>query len=606
MVQDMLETEYYLSEVNGIKTHYRDAPLSQEEPQEDAIDIAHKLAERQPLVVVPIPFSSEWLCEEYSTNAGQDKTSPSVMKEEDRALHKREADTMTNPPTKRKALSTPDTSMEDDSMEEEDAPVVANKNGSQRAVSSRSTNNGTPIHNNNSDWWPAGCMKSNPKHCPVLAKLYYEQETSPRLRLNEVVEVVGVLSLDPMDADFSQQSGGVAVEVEWSEFAVDDFSGMSLPPPSLLPRLHVLCYNRVNLENAKEESTNMEVDSSANIDDRSFAINVLAKHIFRGNETAAEALLMALMSMAERERVSEDTWAPMKTPSDTSLGCASLNFILSSETSCSKLSDRIQQVLSKILPVVGCLDLSREHLGKTVVSPAKDESGRLDPQSPLQLPKGSALVINEFLMTEGRIEARAEETLRALYSLTYSHSVPYRFEGMMNYQFEADYRVIVLSKANGDGNAALGSKLLPCTLAMKLADDVVTNESAHVIPDEDYTRIRSYLAQCRCNTKGEPQDVCNVALPRTLLEQAQKDFIEKRAEYRKKAEQRKRMQAMAIGGAAVSLEPVEAEVGETDFHRWLTIARLQARSRLPLKATFETEVSEAWRDTLRLDEAMRS
>jgi hypothetical protein len=53
MVQDMLEPEYYLTEVEGVLTHFRDYnPTSIVE----VFDVAHKLAERQPLLVVPLPF----------------------------------------------------------------------------------------------------------------------------------------------------------------------------------------------------------------------------------------------------------------------------------------------------------------------------------------------------------------------------------------------------------------------------------------------------------------------------------------------------------------------------------------------------------------------
>lgn len=605
MVQDMLETEYYVSEVNGIKTHYRDALLD-EEAHENDMDIAHKLAERQPLVVVPIPFSSQWLLEQpqysSSTNAAANdvKINPSVMHEcsVKNNSNKRQVQDVTDPPTKRKALSTPDTSLEDDSTMEEDATPP------------NTTSNAPP----QSDWWPAGCMQSDPNHCPVLAKLYYEQqeeEESNRLCLNEVVELVGVLSLDPMDADFSQQqSGAMPAPDEWND--VHDFGCMTLPPPSLLPRLHVLCYNRVNLEraaplestgttNVEETSNNQQDDDD---DDRGFAIQVLAKHVFSGNQDAAEALLMACMSMAERQEVSQGTWVPTKTPNETTLGCASLNLVLSSQESCSKMSNRLQQILSQILPIVGSVDLSREKLGKTVVSPAKDESGRLAPQSPLQLPKGSALIINESTLTEGRIEARAEETLRVLHSLTHGHSIPYRFEGMMSYQFEADYRVIVVSKSTGGGE---GSKLLPCSLTMKLPDEVLAMEDAStpvMLSEEECERIRTYLAKCRC--KPNEKEVFNVPLPKALLEQAQTDFIEKRVEHRKKAEERKRMQAMAVDGAAIQLESTEpAEIGEADFHRWLTVARLEARSRIP-EGSPEAVANQTWADTLRLDEAMRS
>ena len=53
-----MEMEYYLSEMNGVKMHYWDVHVT-EELQDNGMDIlAHKLAEHQPLMIVPIPFAS--------------------------------------------------------------------------------------------------------------------------------------------------------------------------------------------------------------------------------------------------------------------------------------------------------------------------------------------------------------------------------------------------------------------------------------------------------------------------------------------------------------------------------------------------------------------
>lgn len=146
-------------------------------------------------------------------------------------------------------------------------------------------------------------------------------------------------------------------------------------------------------------------------------------------------------------------------------------------------------------------------------------------------------------------------------------------------------------------------------MEMKLSDEMLTDDSVQAVPEDACKRIRSYLMRCRCSTTSDGQDeVFNVQLPKTVLELAQKDFIERRAEHRQKTEQRKRMQAMAVGTSAQRLEPLAAALGEDDFHRWLTIARLEARSRIPFSGSGPSEgaESETWRAALSLDDAMRS
>ena len=87
-------------------------------------------------------------------------------------------------------------------------------------------------------------------------------------------------------------------------------------------------------------------------------------------------------------------------PSETMLRATSLNLILSSEASCAQMYINLQTVLKKICPVVGYIELTRESLGGTLSSLAKNESGRVEPL-PLQLPKGAALIINQSLLMEG-------------------------------------------------------------------------------------------------------------------------------------------------------------------------------------------------------------
>jgi hypothetical protein len=111
------------------------------------------------------------------------------------------------------------------------------------------------------------------------------------------------------------------------------------------------------------------------------------------------------------------------------------------------------------------IELDRETIGKTVVSPAKNESSRMV-ESPLQLPQGATLVINQATVTAGPVSPVEAETIQALACLTKTHSVPYRFNGNIRYNFEVDYRVIVLSTSDGRNGGTVGSKLLPFTLFM--------------------------------------------------------------------------------------------------------------------------------------------
>jgi len=164
------------------------------------------------------------------------------------------------------------------------------------------------INNLTIDWWPAGSCGTQSEHCPVLAKMCYDQlllssshkqneiteeqieevETEDSnlqsqttigtcqqqqqkrvpLKLNDIVSLVAVLSMNPWEANFSGQrpsscsnssksmmGGDDGIEIDNHGYSVGD-SGDGLystttsipPPPSRLPRLHVLSYKQFDLD----------------------------------------------------------------------------------------------------------------------------------------------------------------------------------------------------------------------------------------------------------------------------------------------------------------------------------------------------------------------
>eukprot|EP00555_Chaetoceros_dichaeta_P010627 CAMPEP_0198258226 /NCGR_PEP_ID=MMETSP1447-20131203/7718_1 /TAXON_ID=420782 /ORGANISM="Chaetoceros dichaeta, Strain CCMP1751" /LENGTH=131 /DNA_ID=CAMNT_0043945303 /DNA_START=144 /DNA_END=539 /DNA_ORIENTATION=- len=114
------------------------------------------------------------------------------------------------------------------------------------------------------------------------------------------------------------------------------------------------------------------------------------------------------------------------------------------------------------------------------------------------------------------------------------------------------------------------------------------------IPLTIINRIRQYISKCRGSGKS------NIGLTPELLSRAQHDFVEQRKS--------NRHQLHDCGTAPISNE---REITEDDFHRWLTLTRLQARSRIgnlddsdrshgPFMAT-----AEDWTASLRLDKLMK-
>ena len=139
---------------------------------------------------------------------------------------------------------------------------------------------------------------------------------------------------------------------------------------------------------------------------------------------------------------------------------------------------------------------------------------------------------------------------------------------------DADFRMIVVTSSNSSSSSAK----MPCSMNLSLSQDLVEltfsssssssgsststsndkNDSSDDASSKKSLHFRTALAECRALQRVGFSDP-------TVLERAQTDFLEQRSTTRKTA------------GAPI---PQEA-----DFHRWLTLTRLQARSRQSTSAT---------------------
>jgi hypothetical protein len=556
MVQDVLEPEYYVSQVNGGTTHtkYRDLYYHENEV-EDEISTSHYLGERQPILLVPIPSSTTWFRRRPRVS---DSPSPNRFEEAmSQQLHRKR------------------------SAEENDSPDFDDEKSFKQTRSSSQTSEDLNDNKNSSDvsekndWWPVGHLGSDPEGCPVLAKIYENQEDSG-MKLNTLVEVYGVLDLDPLGASFEEQRSGVS---EDDVFFGDFMDQLVIPPPSLLPRFHVLYYKSLDLDKMtmghsraqpalEDRDTSIKFDSMNVPSERSYIIQTLSK-AFDGNYVLAESILMVLLSIAERNP--NDSNRAIRLPSGMTLGAASLNLILPNTASCQKMSDLLSVLLSEFVPIFTNIQLTLDTLNdfrstSSITVPEKTSSGRMD-SSIIQLPKASCVLLNQGAMTIGNISERGQRVLTTLAKMTRTHAIPYRFQGLYEIDFEADLRCIVISS----GRSMTGSKLLPCTLKLKV--DSTSGFSSSRLTQSDIRCIRNYLAKCRGSEDS------SIMLCPKLLEKAQEDFVQRRQKFK--------------GSDGRS------KVDEDDFHRWLTLTRLQARSRLQNVATVED-----WSNSILLDDKM--
>jgi len=417
----------------------------------------------------------------------------------------------------------------------------------------------------------------------------------------------------------------------------------AVPPPSRLPRLHVLSYRKFELDGLARRSIGVakksyleSTGSNETINNELLPQREVATGVDPGNESDSDddsevewsgfpgevpsssspqlpvpsalaallrdgpslapqgspvqqpwirALWMCLLSEADRRRPPKHDWIDDKIsappeivragPGERAIGCVSLQLSTPDVASAKDLFRRLaEEIMPEICPVVAAVDLTAAAKGSTFVVPRKDNNGRLQP-CPLQLPKGSVLLVyppppsipvrtdgsgHGLGNTRNSTHNNKLESIRAVIrELVQHHRIPYGFEGGVTIPFEADYRVIVVTTQTQD---------YPCTISaltrtrsstpMATSPPSVSSPSTRSCPTKP--TLREILA------RGRSLDTNHDALKFSsiLLERAQRDFLEKRRRCHESP-------SASSGSAALP--------GEDDFHTWLTLTKLQTKSR---------------------------
>ena len=617
MVQDQLDPEYFeaydsqgRSRLFGDHCEYS----NDVEPPEESKNCSgayrvgnHSdcLAERIPLVVVPIPFASDWLVKGIRglcNNRNNKVASQSAVVSPVSAVKGE----------RKRGFDDVD---EDETMSDDHPESTTSTTNEQPTRQKTTPGSEESAEEDTTDWWPAGTCGTSMDECPVLANLCYDEllsnestmqqdEDAPKQRpllLNDLVSFIGVVSMNPWDADFSGQQSNTAMDcLGWDAVMAQT---ETVPPPSRLPRLHVLSYRKMDLDELarrcvetkrthemselgivsdKSPNGNMNNDSDddSEVEWSGFPTQQQVRSNIPFDDLASmdavpwmRALWLCLLSDAERRRTEFDSSEGMPKifragPAERALGCVSLQLSTPDVASARSLyRDLADNLLPELCPLVTAVDLAEFANTGTTFVPRKDTNGRLTP-CPLQLPRGSVLLVHcpssrmDICNTASRnagskngsgiqTNKNLESIQTILSELVQHHRIPYRFEGGVTIPFEADYRVIVITTQTQE---------LPCTLSALTSTGAATPTPLASTPKKATCRTKPDLRQILVRGRSLNSSKDDLKFSPLLLERAQKDFLEKRKQCHKES-------------------PSSPLPGEDDFHKWLTMTRLQAKTR---------------------------
>ncbi|CAH2058608.1 unnamed protein product [Thlaspi arvense] len=285
-----------------------------------------------------------------------------------------------------------------------------------------------------------------------LVKIYDSPESE--LKLNDVVEFLGVLTFDPvttMDMDSLDENSDDLSEAE----SVQMPSG-KLKSPQIFKEI-------------REGLMKYLTDLLGN------------DHI------AAQFLLLHLLSKVHG-RVD-----------NVAVGKLSLNLIHLNKESMSIFGTQLSNALKSLLPFTQSIPLTIEYLNTTSLGPKKDYGiNRLVP-GVLQIADGTHLILDETELQPGTLNSAGVENAELLKNLTECQKVEYDFQ-YYKMEMATDAQMLIFSEGK--------SNIMPADLVLPFQPSQVS--SLQVITPETAEAWRCYLATCKSLSHSIGQELQQV------------------------------------------------------------------------------------------------
>eukprot|EP00939_MAST-03C_sp_MAST-3C-sp1_P000871 g871.t1 len=569
MVQDIGDPEMYGRVYRGknkltgkevlVQTQYTENPMFGENVSTD-LSTPLSLAERLPVVLVPIPGESAWASSARKERLPSPPASfrSIAMKEsgngsvEQRRRKRTDDEADEDASSRRMRCMTPPTSrVRDVEAAEAEESRPRKQHFRER---DRSNNISPPIKG--ADETPLPPPKGS-----VLIKVHLgggDGRATPALKLNEIVDVFGILCVNPEHHRFGSSQGG------------DDDDSMAVDHPvederQSLPCVHVIAIRKRSRRPNDFLPSRVLSTSSSTIPAAKAELDRVLTTVLGGDALAARYLSLMLVSRVHKRMGSMP------------VGCFPICFDLRRSVWSSQRERgvegprsfvaRLTALLNALLPAVRRLDMAQESLSERPWYPRKDyERNRLIAGA-LQMADGTALVVDQTPLREGKIRGVAVANLQALQDVVEHQTIPVDFKYYKT-ALPVDMPVVVVAE---------GRPLIKgvCTIALESVSSASGKEEVAAAysrnesfaSSESLRAIRAYLEAARCSDQNIVANDVSPALEKGLADARSKGL----------------------------------KLEQADAHRWITMATLFAKSYGRTKVC-ATDLSEA----LRMDEARRA
>jgi len=368
-----------------------------------------------------------------------------------------------------------------------EASVISEPSKKQKSEADASNGNSNLVSNENKQKPGLNLPLPSSFGRACVVKLYDVKDGD--IKLNDLIEVFGIVSLDPTmavtDEDHEEMSNSPAV-----------------PPPSLVPRVHVLKFHHLAHNNPMIPASPPLPTPAQGA--RQELVEILTTCLL-GDKLAAEYLLLHLIS---KVYLRKDVLV---------LGKLSIN--LHNMTSHEEWPRRLATILSLLATNSHYLPMSRDTLDTASFIPKKDfEANRLV-SGCLQLSSSTHLWLDETVMTDGQLTAPGLKNLTALGNLITWQKLEYDFK-FQAMEYDTDIPCLVMSE---------GRSMLPSDLQIMIKPSQVParpdlisktfGEVGAMLSAELLDRSRQYITICRMQEYNLTEDV---------MKAVQEDFVNMR------------------------------------------------------------------------------
>lgn len=313
---------------------------------------------------------------------------------------------------------------------------------------------------------------------PCLVKVYDSSESD--LKLNDVVEFLGVLTFDP----------STTMDMDSPDASTDDFSeAESVQMPSgKVPRLHCLVHRKLEAQHFLHGSSLLtELKSPQMFKEIRDSLMTYLTGLLGNDHIAAELLLLHLLSKVHG-RVD-----------NVAVGKLSLNLTHLNRESMSIFGTRLRDALKSLLPFTQSIPLTIEYLNTASLGPKKDYgTNRLVP-GVLQIADGTHLILDETELQPGTLNSVGVENANLLKNLMECQKVEYDFQ-YYKMEMATDAQMLIFSE--GKSNIMPADMVLPFQPTQVNPLQVITLETAQA--------WRCYLATCKSMSHSIGQELQQV------------------------------------------------------------------------------------------------